>query len=124
MSTLVSRAEVQLAWPQAVLEALLDHLAEHDAQVSRTADGGRADLPLGRAVLRATDGRLSLRAEASDVASLAMLKGWIGGRVEGLAADLLPGVGVGACEGVVWVGDGARPPDRARDGCLGRARAP
>ncbi|QPC42615.1 siderophore-interacting protein [Kaustia mangrovi] len=99
MSVLVAKTTVSLSDPKACMAALLEHFAEHDAEVVRGESRGEAVFEGRKAAFEAQAGALGMRAEAEDETALAFLKTF-------LAAHLLEAA-AGETPEIVWTGDGA-----------------
>ncbi|MFC5068153.1 DUF2218 domain-containing protein [Flaviflagellibacter deserti] len=84
--TLVAATRVTLPDPKAVLDKLCGHFVEHGT-VTRTADGGRIDSPLGTAILDVVGDDLRVTAECPNEGALFIVKSSIAEHIFMFADD-------------------------------------
>ena len=94
-----AEADVALADPDHVVDAVLEHLLGHELPVTRTAQGGVATFLQGEALMQVRPGGVLMRATAIHEAGLAYMKSVMASHLIEFAGPTRPEI--------VWTGDGA-----------------
>jgi len=97
-SALQAEAEVAIPNPAHTIEKVFEHLAGHDLDIRRIADGAAASLLYGTASMHALADGVLMRARAEDEAGLAYIKGMMASHLIEFAEGPRPQI--------VWTGDG------------------
>ncbi|MBP0444451.1 siderophore-interacting protein [Roseomonas sp. SSH11] len=103
MTTLIAEARARTRSPEALIARFREHMVDHGLQVAGPLADSRIIFPDVTALLRMKDGEIDLRIEAANPDRLADAKNIVSGHLDAFATD--------EALGIVWIGDGAVPPD-------------
>jgi NADPH-dependent ferric siderophore reductase len=97
--TLQAQADVDVADPEALIEQVFAHFAEHDAEICPCDNGALAKFFFGEGSMQVRSNRITMKVRAEDLSRLAFMKQFFAGHLVEFAEGSRPRF--------VWTGDGA-----------------
>ncbi|MEF2072691.1 siderophore-interacting protein [Consotaella aegiceratis] len=99
MNQFVATALVSVSDSGPIIDAVCEHLAEHDARIEREGTAHTVTFPFGRGILREQPGGIELRAESADLSGLYYMRMALAGHIKHFAKPAVPDL--------TWIGDGS-----------------